>query len=69
MTGKILVAKQTLRADKASTILTEMNVTKKWTELRESWMREKENLNTNQPPSCTYLLILRYLGMLTPPFT
>lgn len=39
ITGKILIAKQALRADKASSILTEMNVTKKWNELRESWMK------------------------------
>lgn len=34
ITGKILVAKQIIRADKTSSILTEMNVTKKWTELK-----------------------------------
>jgi hypothetical protein len=30
-----------MKADKTSLILTEMNVTKKWTELKEAWMREK----------------------------
>lgn len=39
ITGKILVAKQAIRADKASSILTQMNVTKKWNELRETWMK------------------------------
>lgn len=34
ITGKILTAKQSIKADKASLILTEMNVTKKWTELK-----------------------------------
>jgi hypothetical protein len=34
ITGKILTAKQAIKADKASAILTEMNVTKKWTELK-----------------------------------
>lgn len=64
ITGKILVAKQAIRADKASSILTEMNVTRKWNELRESWMKEKENLN-NQP-TCTAFLILRSRGAQTP---
>jgi hypothetical protein len=41
ITGKILTAKQSMKADKTSLILTEMNVTKKWTELKEAWMREK----------------------------
>lgn len=41
LTGKILVAKQVVKAEKASSILTEMNVTKKWNELREAWMKEK----------------------------
>jgi hypothetical protein len=31
VTGRILTAKQSIKADKASAILTEMNVTKKWT--------------------------------------
>ena len=30
VSGKILVAKQVIKAEKASSILTEMNVTKKW---------------------------------------
>ena len=39
ITGKILTAKQSIKSDKNSLILTEMNVTKKWTELKEAWMR------------------------------
>ena len=39
ITGKILTAKQSLKADKNSMILTEMNVTKKWTDLKEAWTR------------------------------
>ncbi len=31
ITGKILMAKQSIKSDKNSMILTEMNVTKKWT--------------------------------------
>lgn len=41
ISGKILTAKQSIKADKNSHILTEMNVTKKWTELKEAWMKEK----------------------------
>ena len=41
ITGRILTAKQTLKADKAGLILTQMNVTKKWTQLKEAWMKEK----------------------------
>lgn len=47
ITGKILVAKQQIKSEKNTSILSEMNVTKKWTELREAWMKEKENLNGN----------------------
>jgi len=45
-----------------------MNVTKKWTELKEAWMKEKENLNQNQGQNCstcTLLLMLRFRGALT----
>ena len=34
ISGKILTAKQAIKAEKNSHILTEMNVTKKWTELK-----------------------------------
>lgn len=40
-----------------------MNVTKKWTELKEAWTREKENLNQNSS-TCTYYQILRFHGKL-----
>ena len=65
--GKILIAKQTMRADKATSILTEMNVTKKWTELREAWIKEKENVH--QQPTCISHQILRFRGVLRLPST
>ena len=64
ITGKILTAKQSLKADKTSLILTEMNVTKKWTELKEAWTKEKENLNQNCS-TCTSCFMLRSRGVLT----
>ena len=39
ISGKILTAKQSIKAEKNSHILTEMNVTKKWTELKEAWIK------------------------------
>ena len=68
ITGKILTAKQSMKAEKNSLILTEMNVTKKWTDLKEAWVKEKENLHQNAT-TCTSFVILRFRGALTLHFT
>ena len=57
-----------MKAEKNSLILTEMNVTKKWTDLKEAWVKEKENLHQNAT-TCTCFIILRFRGALTLHFT